>query len=147
MRIVPAALALVLALSMPVVAWAQSDQDVIDNIDSIHGDADGFLDLLGILQDAATYGDPVTFGQYGLFPMTVNANGESYDILDEQDLVDNFDTLVMPDTLQAIIDQQVSDLIVTSEGVGLGNGALWITNICLDDTCADTQWGILSINN
>ena len=39
------------------------------------------------------------------------------------------------------------DLIVTSEGVGLGNGAMWITNICLDDACNETQWGILSINN
>jgi hypothetical protein len=24
---------------------------------------------------------------------------------------------------------------------------MWITNICLDDGCSETQWGILSINN
>jgi hypothetical protein len=53
----------------------------------------------------------------------------------------------MPETLDAIGAQDVDDLIVTSEGVGVANGAMWITNVCLDDSCNETQWGILSINN
>lgn len=134
-----------LATALP--AAAQSEEDVHASIENIHGDADGFFEIFSLLQDAVMLGDPVTVAQYALFPLAVNANGETYDVLEEQDLVDNFDMLVSADTQQALLSQDVADLIVTSEGVGIGNGALWITNVCLDDDCAQTQWGILSINN
>jgi len=132
-----------LALLAPAVA---GEEEVYASIESIHGNADGFFEVFSGVQDATMF-NPIDMTGYGLYPMTINANGESYDILDEQDFIDNFDSLILPETIEAIRSQDVSDLIVTSEGVGLGNGAMWITNICLDDACNDTQWGIFSINN
>ena len=128
-------------------ALAQSEEDVYASIDAIHGNADGFFEVFSLLQDAVMFGDPVTFGQYSFFPLTVTANGEVYDVLETQDLVDNFDSLIMPETLQAVAEQDVADFIVTDEGVGIGDGVLWISNICLDDDCTQTQWGIIAINN
>ena len=135
----------VLLLASPVAA--ESEEDVYDRIESIHGNADGFFEVFSLLQDAVMFGDPVTWGQYAFFPLVVNANGETYDVLEEQDLADNFDMLVSSDTQQAFLNQDVADLIVTSEGVGVGNGAVWISNVCLDEDCAATQWGIIAINN
>jgi len=132
-----------LALILPAAA---SEEEVYANIENIHGNADGFFEVFGGVQDAAMF-NPVDIAGYGLYPMTVNANGETYDILDQQDFVDNFDSLMLQETIDAIANQDVDDLIVTSEGVGIANGAMWITNICLDDACNETQWGILSINN
>lgn len=134
----------VLLLASPVLA---QEEEVYENIENIHGDADGFFELFSLLQDAMMFGDPVTVAQYALYPLTIEANGETYDIFEEQDLLDNFDVLVSPQTQQALLNQDVADLIVTSEGVGIGNGEMWITNVCLDDACEETQWGILSINN
>ena len=128
-------------------AFAQDEQAIWDNIESIHGDADGFFEIYGAIQDAIMSDDPFVISDYALYPLMVNANGETYDVLDEQDLLNEFDSLVTPETLEAVLNQNVADLIVTSEGVGLGNGAMWITNVCLDDACEETQWGILSINN
>lgn len=128
-------------------AFAQDEQAVWDNIESIHGDADGFFEIYGAIQDAIMSDDPFVISDYALYPLMVNANGETYDVLDKQDLLNEFDSLVTPETLEAVLNQNVADLIVTSEGVGLGNGAMWITNVCLDDACEETQWGILSINN
>lgn len=142
-----ALLASMLLVTMPLPAIAQSEEDVYASIEDIHGNADGFFEVFSLLQDAVMFGDPVTFGQYSFFPLTVNANGETYDVLEEQDLADNFDTLITPETLQAVLEQDVADLIVTSEGVGIGNGAVWISNVCLDDACSETQWGIIAINN
>lgn len=135
----------VLLLAPPVAA--ESEEDVYARIESIHGNADGFFEVFSLLQDAVMFGDPVTWGQYAFFPLVVNANGETYDVLEEQDLANNFDMLVSSDTQQAFLNQDVADLIVTSEGVGVGNGAVWISNVCLDDDCAATQWGIIAINN
>jgi hypothetical protein len=133
------------ALSLLAPASA-SEEEVYANIEAIHGDADGFFEVFAGVQDATMF-NPVDITGYAIYPLTINANGETYDILEEQDFIDNFDSLILPETLEAIGSQDVDDLIVTSEGVGLGNGAMWITNICLDDACSDTQWGILSINN
>ena len=133
------------ALSLLAPASA-SEEEVYANIEAIHGDADGFFEVFAGVQDATMF-NPVDITGYAIYPLTINANGETYDILEEQDFIDNFDDLILPETLEAIGSQDVDDLIVTSEGVGLGNGAMWITNICLDDACSDTQWGILSINN
>lgn len=134
---------LALALLTPAMA---SEEEVYANIEAIHGDADGFFEIFAGVQDA-TMVNPVDIAGYAFYPLTINANGETYDILEEQDFIDNFDSLILPETLETIGSQDVDDLIVTSEGVGLGNGAMWITNVCLDDACNETQWGILSINN
>lgn len=134
----------ILLLATPVLA---QEEEVFDRIETIHGDAEGFFEVFALLQDAMMFGDPVTVGQYAIFPLTVNADGETYDVLEEQDLLDNFDTLVSPETQEALLEQDVADLIVTQDGVGIGNGAIWISNICLDDACDETQWGIISINN
>lgn len=143
-----AIIATAIALSVAAQpALAQDEQAAWDSIENVHGDAAGFFDLLGILQDAAGNGDQMTIADNAFYPLLVNANGESYNVLEAQDLIDDFDALVYPETLEALINQTADDLIVTSEGVGIGNGAIWITNICVDDACAETQWGILSVNN
>lgn len=135
------------ALVTSLPSFGQSEEDVHANIEAIHGNADGFFEVFSLLQDAVMFGDPVTFGQYSFFPLTIAANGEVCDVLDAEDLVDNFDSLIMPETLQAVSEQDVSDLIVTDEGVGIGDGVIWISNVCLDDACSQTQWGIVAINN
>ncbi|MBJ3783550.1 hypothetical protein [Devosia sediminis] len=130
----------------PLPALAQSEEDVYASIESIHGNADGFFELFSILQDAVMFGDPVTFGQYAFFPLTVNIDGETYEVAQPDDLAYDFDNIFTAGVQQALMEQDVADLIVTSEGVGIGDGAIWITNVCLDDACEETQWGIISVN-
>jgi hypothetical protein len=138
-----ASIAVMLCLAPAVLA---DEEEVYASIEAIHGNADGFFEVFSGVQEAALF-NPIDIAGYGLYPLTINANGESYEVVDEQDFLDNFDDLVSQETIEAIANQDVDDLIVTSEGVGIGAGALWITNICLDDGCEEAQWGILSINN
>ncbi|QQR36944.1 hypothetical protein JI749_04770 [Devosia oryziradicis] len=146
MRLTVLAAAFVLTLAA-VPAFAQSEEDVMAQIENIHGDSVGFGEAFGRLQDAFLFGDPTTIADLGAYPLTVNANGEVYDILEPQDLVDNFDALLTQETQDALGSQDFADLIVTSEGVGFANGALWMSNICYDDGCNKTAWAIISINN
>jgi hypothetical protein len=148
MRITLIAAALI-AFSLAIApAFAQSEEEVVNQIESIHGDSVGFGEAFGMLQDGFLFGDlAVTMANMAFYPLPIEANGEAYDIIEPQDLIDNFSDLVTLDTQDALASQDFADLIVTSEGVGFANGALWMTNVCLDDGCAETQWGILSINN
>ena len=128
-------------------SFAQSEEDVAANIERVQGDSDGFFELFSMAQDAVLFDNPTAIADLAAYPLEVAANGELYDIFEPADFIDNFDTLVTEDTLDALASQDYADLIVTSEGVGFANGALWMANICSDDTCTETYWGITRINN
>lgn len=134
-----------IALIQP--ALAADEASTWDRIESIHGDAAGFFELVDTLQNAVTTGDAASIAEYGFYPLAVNDSDGNYEIIGASDFVDSFDIAFTAETQQTVLNQNLDDMIVTSEGVGLGNGAIWLTNVCLDDTCTQTQWGILSINN
>ena len=141
------AFALFAVTSLAVPAFAQSEEDVMAQIENLHGKSVEFGEAFGQMQDALLFDDPTAIADLGAYPIAVNANGESYDILEAQDLVDNFDSLLTTETIDALASQDFADLIVTSEGVGFANGALWMSLVCADDSCSDSYWGIISINN
>lgn len=128
-------------------AFAQSEEDVMARIENLHGQSEAFGEAFSQLQDAFLFGDPTSIADLGSYPFEVAANGEIYDILAPEDLVDNFDTLLTQETIDGLAGQDFADLIVTSEGVGFANGALWMSLVCSDDSCADASWGIIRINN
>ena len=132
------------ALALPAAA---QEEAIMAEIENLHGDSVAFGEAFGLLQDAFLFGDPVTIADLASYPLTVEANGELYDILEPQDLIENFDYLLLQETKDALASQDFADLIVTSDGVGFANGALWMANVCLDDGCSETAWGIIRITN
>lgn len=77
-------------------ALAQSDSDVYNRIEELHGDAAGFDRPLRQLVRAMRSGDAETIAGLAEYPLTVKANGENYDVESAEDFVDNFDDLVTP---------------------------------------------------
>lgn len=144
-RVIP--LIAIAALLAPLPAFAQSEEDVYSRIESLQGDADGFFELFSAIQDATINGDPASIADYAVYPLAINTDGETYNVLDRQELYDNFDTLISPAVVDALSTQDVADLFVNQDGVSIGQGAMWITNTCLDEACTQTQWGISAINN
>jgi len=128
-------------------AFAQSEEDVMAQIEALHGDAEAFGEAFGALQDAFLFDNPTAIADLAAYPLEVAANGEIYDVLEPADLIDNFDSLLTEDTLAALASQDFADLIVTSDGVGFGDGVLWFANVCADEACSSTDWLITRINN
>ena len=147
MRLLHAAAFAALALSMTAPALAQSEEDVHAALVTIFGadEAENFNSIYETL--VFNIGDAELISEMGSYPFEVAANGELYDILEPADFVDNFDALVMPETIEAVAGTDYADLIVTDEGVGFGNGAVWVNLVCLDDACSAANWGITRINN
>lgn len=128
-------------------AFAQSEEEVMARIENLHGMSEEFGEAFGALQDSFLFEDPAAFADLAFYPLEVAANGELYDVLEPEDLVENFDALLTTETIDGVAGQDFSDLIVTSEGVGFADGALWMSLVCLDDDCAEAEWGIIRINN
>jgi len=127
--------------------FAQSDSAVYNRIEELHGDAADFDRPLRNLVLAMRAGDAETIAGLAEYPLTVKANGETYDVQDAEDFIDNFDDLVTPETRRAVGRQQYEDLFVNSDGVMLADGAVWMGAICEDDACAASHWAITAINN
>ncbi|MFW2230155.1 hypothetical protein [Rhizobium leguminosarum] len=128
-------------------AFAQSDSDVYNRIEELHGDAAGFDRPLRQLVGAMRSGEAETIAGLAEYPLTVKANGESYDVESAEDFIDNFDDLVTPETRSAVGRQQYEDLFVNSDGVMLAGGAVWMGAICEDNACEASHWAIIAINN
>ncbi len=126
---------------------AQSEEDVLERIEALHGMSTEFGEAFGQLQDSFLFGDPAGFASLGEYPLPVQANGEAYDLLEAQDLVDNFDYLLTTETQVALGAQDFDDLIVTSDGVGFADGAVWMNIVCTDESCESGYWAITVINN
>ena len=148
MRLTSIILALIFAPLLAGAVAAQSEEEVFAQIEAVQGDVEGFGEAFSALQDAFLFGEPASgLASLADYPFEVAANGELYDIFAPEDFIDNFDALVTEETREALAGQDFADLIVASEGVGFANGALWMANICTDDSCAETYWAINRINN
>ncbi|MDF0697055.1 hypothetical protein PYR71_11120 [Rhizobium sp. MC63] len=123
------------------------DSEVYDRIEELHGDAAGFDRPLRQLVLAMRSGDTETIAGLAEYPLSVKANGETYDVENAEDFVENFDDLVTPETRRAVGRQQYQDLFVSSEGVMLANGAVWMGAVCDDNACDESHWAIIAINN
>ena len=128
-------------------AAAQSDNQVYDRIEELHGDAAGFDRPLRQLVLAMRSSDAGTVADLAEYPLTVKANGKTYNVENAEDFIENFDDLVTPETRRAVGRQQYEDLFVNSDGVMLANGAVWMGAVCEDNACQDSHWAIIAINN
>ncbi|HTO32120.1 MAG TPA: hypothetical protein VL202_13210 [Pararhizobium sp.] len=135
-----------LPLALAVPAAAQSEDAVYDRIEQLHGNADAFDTAWEKLTEAMGDGDAAGVAALGEYPLRVNANGESYDIGDAQDMRKHFDALVPQETRDAVANQEYSGLFVNSDGVMLADGAVWMGAICDNDDCTKAHWAITSIN-
>lgn len=130
-----------------VAAAAQSDEDVYNRIESLHGNAGDLSEPLLSLVEAMGNDDAATIAGLAEYPLRVAANGESYEIQNADDFIENFDTLVTQDTRDAVAGQTFGQLFVNSDGVMLADGAVWMSNVCENSDCSSSHWAVISINN
>lgn len=131
----------------PIAAPAQSDEDVYNRIESLHGNAGDLSEPLLSLVEAMGNDDAATIAGLAEYPLRVAANGESYEIQSADDFIENFDTLVTQDRRDAVAGQTFGQLFVNSDGVMLADGAVWMSNVCDNGDCSSSHWAVISINN
>jgi hypothetical protein len=157
----PVALALPLLVSSLVapVAFAQETAQELRleraqdhagknaEIEELLGDADGFMDLYFALQDAVDQDNAETVAGLVDFPLRVSISGEDTYVGNEAEFVQGYEGIVTPAIKQALMDQDYDELFVSSDGVMVGDGAIWFVSICADDACNASRWAITNFNS
>lgn len=141
------ALAFAAALLVATPAFAQTADDVNAQIDTVLGDHAIYQTAIETIQKALAEHDTVALAGYVPFGEAIKVNGEDVVIADEADLDARFDELFNDKVVTAITGQDYGALFVNQDGIMFGTGELWITGVCLDDTCADVFVNISAINN
>lgn len=127
-------------------AIAATEEEVRDQIEQVLGQADDLAEPMLSVQQAIIDGDADLLSGYVEFPLRVNSDGDAEEIADADALSENFSEIFTPSVRKAIKGMKYEELIVTSEGVGMANGAVWMSLICEDSECGSAHWAMISVN-
>jgi hypothetical protein len=140
-------LALAAMLLWPAPLLAQTDGDVISQLDAMFGSADPFVEAFQAIQEAVDGGDPETVAEWVAYPISVDIDGEQMTISEAETFVEYYDSIVTEDIAEIIINQRFADLFVNADGAMFGSGEVWLTAICNNEDCSDTSVRIIAIQS
>lgn len=143
MRSLHFAICLASSLCLLSPALAASEEEVRSQIETVLGDVQGFEDALGTVTDAIRLDDPDALAAVTDFPL--GNSGE--DVQDSEGLAERWDELFNEKVKNAVDSGRYDELIVNSEGVGIGNGEIWINRFCDNDSCSEAHWALARVNN
>lgn len=141
------ALAVAAALFVAMPAFAQTADDVNQQIENVLGPHEIYQTAIESIQKALADGSVDGIAGYIPFGEPIKVNGEDVVIADEADLAARFDELFNDKVVSAVTGQDYGSLFVNQDGIMFGDGELWLAGVCLDDTCADVFVNITAINN
>jgi hypothetical protein len=141
------AIAFAAALFAATPAFAQTADDVNSQIDTVLGPHEVYQTAIETIQDALAESDVEGIAGYIPFGEPIKVNGEEIIIADEAELADRFDELFNDKVVTAVVGQDYGSLLVNQDGIMFGEGELWISGICVDETCEDVFVNITAINN
>ncbi|QNI37901.1 hypothetical protein [Edaphobacter albus] len=123
---------------------AEIDKSITDNI----GDAAKFQTFFASLKQAVEKHDAAAVAAMVSYPITVNPRTKAaMTIRTPQSFITQYDKIMTPHIAEVITKQKYEDLFVNYQGAMLGSGEVWITGICKDKTCKQSEIKIRTIQN
>ena len=108
---------------------------------------DTYRQAFDAIQQAVAEGDATAFADWVSYPIEVVADGEPMVIGDTAQFTDYYEAIVTPEIAQAVADQSFNELFVSSEGAMFGDGQVWMSEVCLDDACSNSEVKIITIQS
>jgi hypothetical protein len=120
------------------------DQAIAANI----GDPAKFREVMATLQQAVHGHDATVVAALVSYPITINPKTPAaVTIRTPKDFAAHYDQIITPHIAEVIETQKYEGLFVNYKGAMLGDGEVWITGICKDQTCSQTDIKIQTIQN
>lgn len=140
-------LVLATTIGLASAAFAQSVAATNARADQLFGEHRSLQDAFQTVKAAVQNGDAETLADMAQYPLTVHVNGETYDILTRDDFITNFRTIMASSVYDAVTSQDYETLFLNSDGAMFGNGQIWLTAVCTDNSCSSSYWTISAIND
>ena len=108
---------------------------------------DTYRQAFDAIQQSVAEGDATTFASWVSYPIEVTADGEAMVIGDAAQFAEHYQDIVTPEIAGAVADQSFNELFVNDQGAMFGNGQVWMSEICLDDACENSEVKIITIQS
>jgi hypothetical protein len=133
---------------LSVAALAQNRADIDKAIETNIGDPVKFHDAFICLQHAIEKHDAAAVAALVSYPITVNPKAnKAMRIRTPQAFVASYDKVITPHIAEVIEKQKYDELFVNYQGAMFGSGEVWLTGICKDKECKQTDIKIKTIQN
>lgn len=99
-----------------------------------------------IVKTAMAAGDDVRVAELVKYPIRVKLDGQEVLLRDPQEFLDQYQKIFDQGFITTLFDMDEEQLILTTNGVQVGNGELWFNYFCVDLACSDSQFLITQIN-
>jgi hypothetical protein len=141
------ALAVCVSALWPLSSQAASEEEIFAEVENLLGDAAGLDPFLNELRRALVTGTARDVAKLTAFPLPVNNNGTSFDVKSAKEFEKNYARLITEATKELVASADYTELFVSSDGVSIGNGAVWIAPVCDNQSCSKSHWALVSVNN
>lgn len=82
-----------------------------------------------------------------LYPIHVRLNGQSTRIDSKAAFMKNYGLIFDQSFINTLATANENNLVVSAEGIRVGNGELWFNLFCMDTACTKKEFLITQINN
>jgi hypothetical protein len=133
-------------LAAPAQTKTTTD-DLNKSLDMLVGDHVKVQRLLADLQQAVAAKDASAVAALVHYPIKVNPGKHPFVVRSEKAFVKDYDQIITPDIAAVIEKQKYEALFVNSQGAMLGSGEVWISSICRDKSCKQSDIKISTIQD
>jgi hypothetical protein len=113
-------------------------------IGSSKSDSFNFIQIIKIQMMA---GDTQGIAEKVKYPINVMVNTRVVTINSAKDFEKNFKAIFSENVQKTLLDSNEDDLLLTSKGISIGDGAIWINQYCSDSACTKGEYLITQINH
>jgi hypothetical protein len=134
---------LILAVAAVVSGGARAD----DNPYAAAGlDEKRVAAFVTALQDAVRDDDKQAVAKLVRYPITAPIDGKRTRIAKPDAFVANYDRILTPKHREVILRAKPNTLFANAQGVMFGDGEIWISGICADKECRQSNIRIIAVN-
>lgn len=135
---------LITLIGVATPAYAQ-DKSTDAAINATLGDHTKYKQVILAFQKAINNHDAAGVAALVGYPIKVKIDGKDTIVKTKKSFVANYDKIITPAIAKVIKNQKYEDLMVSYQGVMLGQGEAWINGICLDNSCNKVDVKVVTI--
>jgi hypothetical protein len=138
--------AFILAIGI-VPAAAQSATEVNGKLDTLFGSHTPYQTFFDRLKKAIGSDDRAAVAAMVDYPFHARIRGKALKIKDASQFIADYDQIMTGKVKTAVAKQTYATLFANAQGIMIGDGEVWFSGICGDDSCKQQTIKVIAINN
>lgn len=110
-------------------------------------EADTYRQAFDAIQQAVAASDGVALAEWVSYPIEVKSTAKPLAIADAAEFAAHYSEIVTPEIADAVTNQKFDELFINADGAMFGGGQVWMSEICLDNACGNTEVKIITIQS